>query len=101
MQNTWMVVLPPVIVVALATLTHRILFSLFMGIITASLVVYDFSPLAAGSFMISRLWHVSELANLWSWQSFLECSNLFICGFLIILGVLMVMLYHSGASYAY
>lgn len=101
MQNTWMVVLPPIIVVTLATVTHRILFSLLMGIVSASLIVYDFSPVSAFSFAISRLWQVSELANLWTWQSFWACSNLFICAFLIILGVLMVMLYHSGASYAY
>lgn len=101
MQNTWIVVLPPIIVVALATLTHRILFSLVIGIVSASLVVYDFAGVAALSFALSRLWHVSELGNLWSWQSFWACSNLFICAFLIILGVLMVMLYHSGASYAY
>lgn len=101
MHNTWMVVLPPAIVVILATLTHRMLFSLLMGIVSAALVVHNFDPIAAFSFSVTRLWQITELANLSSWRSFWTCSNLFICAFLIILGVLMVMLHNSGASYAY
>lgn len=101
MNNSWMVLLPPVIVVIMATLTRRIVQSLLVGIISAVLILHNFSVVPAFLFFIKRFWEKTELANLMSWELFWQSSNLFICAFLVILGVLMMMLQHSGASYAY
>ena len=37
MLNTWLVVLPPLIVIVLATITRRVMFSLLLGIVSAGI----------------------------------------------------------------
>ncbi len=101
MQPTWLSVIPPLIVIALATITQRLLFSLVIGLISAALVVNNFSIPTAGSFLFMRLKDTTELANLTSWQSFNQCYSLFIVAFLLLLGLLITMIRHSGAAYAY
>ncbi len=101
MMDTWLVVVPPLIVVLLATVTRRILFSLIMGIASAALIIHQFQPWSAVTFAFSRLLAVSELGKLASWKLFWTGSNLFICAFLIILGILITMIHDSGAAYAY
>jgi len=101
MQPSSLVLLPPLIVIVLATTTRRILLSLFAGIIIAALIVQNFNIVSSVVFIGSRLWNVSELYKLASWKLFWTSSNLFICIFLVILGVLSEMIRFSGAAHAY
>jgi Na+/H+ antiporter NhaC len=101
MQNTWLVVLPPLVVVILAMLTRRTLFSIIVGIVTASLVVHDFQPMVAAEFMLKRIWATTELSHFFSWDAFWASGRLFVFIFLVALGVLISLLQRSGAAYAY
>ncbi len=101
MTQSWIVVVPPLIVITLAAVTRRFLASLCVGIVAASLIVQNFQVMPTLSYMMSRFLRTTELANLFSWQAFLSSSTLFLCLFLILLGVLIVMIQRSGAAYAY
>ncbi len=101
MPQSWFVLVPPCIVIILATLTRRIQFSLFMGIVAASLVINDFAVIDAARYFFLKLYHVSELNKVSSFSDFMNSSNLFICLFLVLLGILITMIRYSGAAYAY
>lgn len=101
MQNSWLVLLPPLIVVFLAATTQRVIFSLLSGILTALLIVNDFSITKAVPQLLARIWARTELGTITSWQSFWATWNLFIVLFLLILGILIVVINASGGAYAY
>lgn len=101
MPQSWFVLVPPCVVIILATLTRRIQFSLFMGIITAALVVNNFVLFDSIKYVGQRLYQVVEVDKLTSFSSFLGCSNLFIVLFLILLGIIITMIRYSGAAHAY
>ena len=101
MQNSWIVLLPPILVLILAFSTHRVIFSLLCGITTAAFILNDFSISQTINTVITRIWETSELGTLSNWQAFKNNWNLFICLFLIMLGVIIVLINHSGGAYAY
>ncbi len=101
MQNTWMVLVPPLLVVILAATTRRVFVSLLTGIFSALLVAHDFSLTKVLPDMVKRIWHTTELGTITSWQAFWNTWYLFICLFLILLGIVITMLQHSGGAYAY
>jgi len=101
MNTSWLVVLPPLIVIAMATVTRRVLLSLTVGIISAALIVCNFNGLQAVSLIASRFIEVADLTKFTSWESFWSCYYLFIIAFLFIIGILTTMIQRSGAAYAY
>lgn len=101
MQTSWLVILPPIIVVVLATVTRRVLFSLFVGIVSAALIVNDFQLASAAHFIVDRIWKTTELGKLASWDLFWTGNNIFLCLFLVLLGIIITMIQYSGAAYAY
>lgn len=102
MQSTWLVILPPLLVLLISFTTHRIMLSLLVGILAAAGISHNFNPIATITSAISRLWEQLEFSNLASWHLFWNKSeNLFIFIFLILLGVLIVMINKTGGSQAY
>src|SRR3990172_554737 len=101
MQPSWLVLVPTLIVIVLAAITRRVLFALVVGIISAALVATSFNVGPAASLIYSRLWEVADLSKLTSWASFMTCGNLFLFGFLILLGILITAIHNSGAAFAY
>lgn len=101
MQNSWIVLLPPVIVLVLAFTTHRIVFALLTGILSATLILHDFSPIQALTTAAKRIWETTELGNLTAFNTFWESSNLLICIFLLFIGVIIMLIKSSGGTYAY
>jgi len=101
MQNHWFVVLPPILVVLLAFVTRRVIFSLALGIFSAALIAYDFNILRVFPAIGSRIISILELDKLTSVTSFWTCTNLFLCLFLLILTFIIVMIQTSGGGYAY
>ncbi|NDD54202.1 hypothetical protein EBZ39_10065 [bacterium] len=101
MSMAWIVLVPPLIVIFLAALTKRILFSLFVGIMSASLIITDGNIPAAASYILGRFWQTLQLERLISIEGFYSCSNLFLLAFLSLIGVLITIIRHSGAAYAY
>jgi len=101
MQNHWFVILPPILVVLLAFVTRRVVFSLVMGILSAALIAYDFNIFQAVPAIGLRIAKILELDKLTSWETVWTCSNLFICLFLLMLTIIIVMMQESGGGYAY
>ncbi len=101
MQMSWLVLIPPVLVVVLALITRRIVFSLCTGIISAALILHDFQIKPALITIINRIWNSTELGHFASWQSFWSAWYLFICLFLIILGIIIVLINQTGGAFAY
>jgi len=101
MQTSWLVLIPPVLVVFLAILTRRIVFSLSVSIISAALILHDFQLKPALTTVCSRIWNATELGYLISWSSFWSAWYLFICLFLIVLGIIIVLINRTGGAFAY
>jgi tetracycline resistance efflux pump len=90
MQNSWIVLVPPILVLALAVITKRVLSSLFIGIVTAGLIVSQFSLLKTLSLLIARFW-----------QQVYDATNFYTFSFLLILGILITLMANSGGTAAY
>ncbi len=101
MQNTWLVLLPPLLVILCAYITKRIMAALLLGITSALLIANDFSLTKAVPSFFHKLWETSELSSMTSWQSTLSTSALFICFFLLIISILTMILHESGGILAY
>jgi len=89
MQNTPLVLLPPLLVLIIAFITKRVLFSLGIGIIVAAFIAASFNPLTTTLLVLK---HTYTQINL---------SNLYIFGFLTALGMLITLIAHAGGSAAY
>ncbi|MFH0898304.1 MAG: Na+/H+ antiporter NhaC family protein [bacterium] len=101
MQGSWLVLVPPILVVVCAAVTRRVVLSLLLGIFSSLFIVHDFSLFKTIPAMVSKIWQTTELGTVTSWHAFWQTWYLFICLFLILLGIITVMLQHSGGAYAY
>lgn len=101
MQNTWIVILPPIIVLILSFSTHKVALSLLIGILSATFLYHDFSIQDALITAIKRIWETTQIANLSSWQLFWKSESLLICLFLLILGIIIILINNTGGSKAY
>lgn len=90
MVDSWLVILPPLVVLLAALLSRHVIGSLLIGIITSCLILTKGSILQAGVLAGHRI--IVEL---------LDTDHLFTFGFLITLGILIEFLTHSGGIYAY
>ncbi len=94
-------VLPPLVVLLLGYLTHRIMLSLSAGIFLAAVLASNFSPMGTINSIVLTLWKNLEFYNFFSIDNFWNTGNLFICIFLLVLGIFITMLQISGGAYAY
>lgn len=101
MQNSLITILPPLLVLALAFATHKILFSLFSGIILGSLIYNDFAIIASAKNIVSTIWETTELESLTSLDSFTHSGNILLFIFLISLGTIITLMSYSGGSRAF
>ncbi len=101
MDMSWMVIVPPLIVILLAAITKRILFALTIGTLSASLIVTDWHVVDALTYALKRVLLTTQLQQITSLESFLSCSNLFVILFLVLLGILITLIGRSGAAHAY
>jgi len=101
MLNSWIVLLPPLIAITLAIISRRVVPSLFVGLVLASLLIHNGDLIASSVFIIQRLWKVAQFGNITTWQSFWQSNNLFTYFLLILLGILREILHISGAAYAF
>ncbi len=87
--------LPPVVAILLAVFTRRVLLSLGIGILLGTLLLNDFALGQSASFLVKN---VSELV--WS-DGAANTWNLYILGFLILLGMLTALITVSGSARAF
>jgi tetracycline resistance efflux pump len=101
MNETWLSLLPPVVVLFAGFFTHRVLFSLFLGIALACLIATDFSVIQAAVLGIKHFVNNLDLANYTSAATFWDSTNSFICIFLFCLSIIITLISRSGGTYAY
>lgn len=101
MQNSWIVLLPPLLVLLLAATTRRVFIALFTGIFSALLIAYDGDIVQASLAFFPRMWKTIGLGSITSLQTFWSATYLFICLFLLLIGILITLLRASGGAYAY
>ncbi len=101
MQNSLITVLPPIIVLVLAFITHRILFSLCIGIITGTLIANDFAIIPAIKNAINTVWNTTQLGQVTSIKSFFNSNNMMFFVFLLVLGSIITLMTYSGGATAY
>ncbi len=86
----WLVLTPPLCILAAVLLTQRLNLSLFIGLAAAALVAGQGSLPTSITIISARLW--SQITDL---------DNLYLYAFLIILGIIITLLEHSGAALAF
>lgn len=101
MQNSLITIVPPLLVLILAFTTHKILFSLFSGIIFGSFIYNNFAIIPSIKNIFSTIWKTTEFENLTSFASFAQSNNLLLFIFLITLGSIITLMDYSGGSKAF
>jgi Na+/H+ antiporter NhaC len=89
MHNSWVSLLPALIVIIAIFITKKINQSLFVGILTAALIATDFYPILAGKLAFTRGLEVFDL----------DTVLLYI--FLFILGAIITLMAKTGGAYAF
>lgn len=90
MENSWIVLLPPVFVLLCAAFTHNVIISLILGIGSAALIATNFTPLS--TLLLIKDTFILKASDF---------NSLYLFGFLIILGFIIEMMTHSGGITAY
>ncbi|WOT04214.1 Na+/H+ antiporter NhaC family protein [Shewanella youngdeokensis] len=87
--------LPPVVAIILAMFTRRVLLSLGVGIILGALLLTDFAVVNSGQYV------GQQVAGLVWDDGALNSWNLYLLGFLIVLGMITALITVSGAARAF
>ena len=90
MQNSFLVLLPPLLVLLLAILTKEVTISLIAGIISASFLAADFS-----------LYNTALILGKTMFSTLHDTQNIYTFGFLIMLGTLTILMNNMGGITAY
>jgi len=89
MTNTWLVLLPPLIILLSAFTTKNIALSLILGVSSASLIASDFNIISSIILILNQLKN-----QIW------DLDNIYIFGFLFIIGILVNLLNYTGGAHA-
>lgn len=94
----WIVVVPPFLVLAVAFATRNVLAALLTGIITAGALATNFSLRATPTLIIERFWQETHIHNIFFGG---PLDHVYTLTFLLILGVIIALITHSGGITAY
>lgn len=101
MDFSFLVITPPLVVIAAVLLTRRMIVSFIMGIIWAALLATGFNVFEAALLIGKRFLANSGVSQLTSWKGVVDNWNLAIFVFLCSLGTLIAILQRTGAAIAY
>ncbi|GGB47968.1 Na+/H+ antiporter NhaC family protein [Shewanella inventionis] len=88
-------VLPPLVAITLAIFTRKVLLSLGLGIVLGALLLTDFSVVGSGEY-------IANTASQLVWKdAALNSWNVYILGFLIVLGMITALITVSGSARAF
>ena len=87
--------LPPMVAILLAIVTRRVLLSLGIGIIIGAVLVSDFSVVNSGMYLVEKV------AGLFWDDGSLNSWNLYLIGFLVLLGMITALITVSGSANAF
>lgn len=99
MFDSWIVTLPPILVLAVAIATHSVLYSLLSGIIAACLIITHGAPLKALMLVIKSIFKETQLMNLVHQTG--PYDHIYTFGFLMVLGIIIQLMNHTGGITAY
>jgi tetracycline resistance efflux pump len=99
MHSSWIVLVPPLLVLLVAIIKRNVLLSLLTGIISAALIAKDFSVPQASLLLLCRLSEQAEIKTVFC--SHASPDHLFTFAFLIILGIIISLITHTGGIAAY
>ena len=90
MYNSWLVTMPPFLVLAVALWSRNIIIAFFTGIVAASLIVANFNP-------------IDSLLVIWDhvFNTITDIDNLYVYAFLILMSVVVSLLSFTGAATAF
>ncbi|WP_306769975.1 Na+/H+ antiporter NhaC family protein [Microbacterium karelineae] len=86
---------PPVLAIALAIITRRVLISLAAGVVAAALLIYDLNPLAAGA----AVWRA--FAGIFWSEGAINTWYVGIIVFVVLLGIITAFIMMSGGTTAF
>ncbi len=89
MHNSWVSLIPPIIVILAIFVTKNINRSLIIGILSATLIAADFSLVSAGNLTFER-----------SYMILTDIDTLYLYLFLFILGAIISLIAKTGGAYA-
>ena len=98
-MNNFIIIIPPILVLALALITRRVFPSLIVGIVSASLIATSFNPIQAFTLAVKRLFDQTGIKDVLFLTGDYDRIALFI--FLILLGILIEIITHTGAMKVY
>ena len=101
MNNSLLVITPPLLVVASVVLTRHIIVSFIIGIIWAALIATQWNIFDAGILIGQRFLSSAGVSGITSWYNLFDNWNIAIFIFLCSLGSLIVLLQKTGAAVAY
>ena len=90
MEYGWLTVVPPVVAIALALITKKVIISLLIGILSGALILESFNPLTAITLSVTTMWE--NITDSW---------NAAILIFLVTLGILTYLMVIAGGAAAY
>lgn len=90
MTNSWLVLLPPFIVLLSAFITKKLNLSLAIGIISGAIISTNFSLLDSFRVCSMRLW-----------ETLIDPDNIYMLAFLFIISVIVAFLNRTGAANAF
>lgn len=90
MQPTWLVLLPPLVVLVLAIITRRLNSSLIAGLCSGALIATNFSLAQAPLLLATRLWSLAK-----------DTETLYSFIYLIFVGCIIALLSQTGGALAF
>jgi tetracycline resistance efflux pump len=98
MQSSWYVLLPPLVVLLLSWTIRQVQVSLLAGIVLAAAIAVNFAPVMAIKLMVLRFLEKTNILDLVYHTG--SYDELYILGFLLMLGILIRLMTHSGGMRA-
>lgn len=99
MSQTWIVLLPPVLVLFIAIVWHNVIFALLAGILAAAFIACDFAVIPTIKLAVLRIFNETHIPNLWTGTE--SPDHLYSFIFLVALGVIISLITHTGGIAAY
>ena len=90
MTGTWVVLVPPIIVLVCAFVTRKLNLALAVGLASATLIATNFSVPAAGKLAAQQL--IGRLTDI---------DNLYMYAFLLMIGTVVALMSATGGAYAF
>jgi tetracycline resistance efflux pump len=93
-SHSYIAIIPPLLAILLAIVTHRVLISLGVAIVAGSFMLNHFNPLATGEYLLMTFTGLF-------WDKGLNLWNISLISFLLLLGMLTAFITRMGGTTAF